>query len=69
MLSLLVVLENHVDGGVQGHTISIRHSMKHILETHTPPRGKLGRGHNGLYNLVNNSFHFKLQVRMSVNHS
>ena len=48
---------------IAGHTYrtnsGIGHSMKEILEAHIPPGGKLGRGHKGLYDAVNNSLHFR----------
>ena len=35
----------------------IGHSIKDLLEAHTPPGGRLGRGHKGLYDTINNSIH------------
>jgi photosystem I P700 chlorophyll a apoprotein A2 len=47
---------------IAGHmyrtNFGIGHSMKDILEAHVPPGGRLGHGHNVLYNTVNNSLHF-----------
>jgi photosystem I P700 chlorophyll a apoprotein A2 len=38
----------------------IGHSIKEILETHTPPRDQLGYKHKGIYDTINNSLHFQL---------
>ncbi|MFS7970588.1 putative photosystem I [Helianthus anomalus] len=32
----------------------IGHSMKDLLDAHIPPGGRLGRGHKGLYDTINN---------------
>jgi len=49
---------------VAGHmyrtNFGIGHSMKDLLEAHIPPGGRLGRGHKGLYDTINNSIHFQL---------
>ncbi|EFJ05046.1 hypothetical protein SELMODRAFT_137750, partial (mitochondrion) [Selaginella moellendorffii] len=37
----------------------IGHSMRGVLEAHTPPGGRLGRGHQGLYDTINNPLHFQ----------
>ena len=37
----------------------IGHSMKDLLEAHIPPRGRLGRGHKGLFGTINNSIDFR----------
>ena len=54
---------------IAGHTYrtnsGIGHSMKEILEAHIPPGGKLGRGHKGLYDAVNNSLHFQLGLALA----
>ena len=43
---------------VAGHmyrtNFGIGHSIKEILEVHTPPGGRLGAGHVGLYDTLNN---------------
>ncbi len=43
----------------------IGHSMKDILNAHKPPSGKLGDGHTGMYDTVNNSFHFQLGLALA----
>ena len=51
---------------IAGHmyrtNFGIGHSMKEILEAHTPPGGGLGSGHKGLFDTVNNSLHFQLAL-------
>ena len=43
----------------------IGHSIKDLLEAHTPPGGRLGRGHKGLYDTINNSIHFQLGLALA----
>nr|QQP17282.1 photosystem I P700 apoprotein A2 [Selaginella exaltata] len=43
----------------------IGHSMSGILESHTPPGGRLGHGHRDLYEMVNNSLHFQLGLALA----
>ena len=43
----------------------IGHSMREILEAHTPPAGGLGMGHKGLFDTVNNSLHFQLGLALA----
>ncbi|RYR50170.1 hypothetical protein Ahy_A07g036750 [Arachis hypogaea] len=43
----------------------IGHSIKEILEAHIPPGGRLGRGHKGLYDTINNSLHFQLGLALA----
>ncbi|XVE57354.1 hypothetical protein DITRI_Ditri04bG0084600 [Diplodiscus trichospermus] len=43
----------------------IGHSIKDLLEAHIPPRGRLGRGHKGLYDTINNSIHFQLSLALA----
>ncbi|KAL2898531.1 hypothetical protein RDABS01_040313 [Bienertia sinuspersici] len=43
----------------------IGHSMKDLLEAHIPPGGRLGRGHKGLYDTINNSLHFQLGLALA----
>jgi photosystem I P700 chlorophyll a apoprotein A2 len=54
---------------IAGHmyrtNFGIGHSMKEILDTHRPPSGKLGEGHKGLYDTVNNSLHFQLGLALA----
>ncbi|CBI19362.3 hypothetical protein VitviT2T_027410 [Vitis vinifera] len=39
--------------------------MKDLLEAHIPPGGRLGRGHKGLYDTINNSIHFQLGLALA----
>ena len=54
---------------IAGHmyrtNFGIGHSMKEILEAHTPPGGGLGSGHKGLFDTVNNSLHFQLALALA----
>jgi photosystem I P700 chlorophyll a apoprotein A2 len=54
---------------VAGHmyrtNFGIGHSIKEILEAHRPPAGRLGDGHKGLYDTVNNSLHFQLGLALA----
>ncbi|KAL4283262.1 hypothetical protein GQ457_16G019520 [Hibiscus cannabinus] len=43
----------------------IGHSIKDLLEAHIPPGGRLGRGHKGLYDTINNSIHFQLGLALA----
>jgi photosystem I P700 chlorophyll a apoprotein A2 len=43
----------------------IGHNMEDILEAHVPLGGRLGRGHKGLYNTINNSLHFQLGLSLA----
>ena len=54
---------------VAGHmyrtNFGIGHSMKEIMDAHTPPSGTpfggiIGEGHKGIYDVYNNSLHFQL---------
>ncbi|KAL2922626.1 hypothetical protein RDABS01_014117 [Bienertia sinuspersici] len=54
---------------IAGHmyrtNFGIGHSMKDLLEAHIPPGGRLGRGHKGLYDTINNSLHFQLGLALA----
>uniref|UniRef100_A0A803KUA3 Photosystem I n=1 Tax=Chenopodium quinoa TaxID=63459 RepID=A0A803KUA3_CHEQI len=54
---------------VAGHmyrtNFGIGHSMKDLLEAHIRPGGRLGRGHKGLYDTINNSIHFQLGLALA----
>ncbi|NJN29216.1 MAG: photosystem I core protein PsaB [Synechococcales cyanobacterium RM1_1_8] len=54
---------------VAGHmyrtNFGIGHSIKEILDGHTPPAGGLGAGHKGLYDTLNNSLHFQLALALA----
>ncbi|NET54658.1 MAG: photosystem I core protein PsaB [Symploca sp. SIO2E6] len=54
---------------IAGHmyrtNFGIGHSIKDILNAHKPPSGKLGDGHKGLYDTVNNSLHFQLGLALA----
>ncbi len=43
----------------------IGHSIKEILNAHKPPGGRLGEGHKGMYDTVNNSLHFQLGLALA----
>jgi photosystem I P700 chlorophyll a apoprotein A2 len=54
---------------IAGHmyrtNFGIGHSIKEILEAHTPPGGRLGRRHKGLYDTINNFLHFQLGLALA----
>jgi photosystem I P700 chlorophyll a apoprotein A2 len=54
---------------VAGHmyrtNFGIGHSIREILDSHVPPGGGLGRGHQGMYDTVNNSLHFQLGLALA----
>ncbi|KAK8923444.1 Photosystem I P700 chlorophyll a apoprotein A2 [Platanthera zijinensis] len=54
---------------VAGHmyrtNFGIGHSIKDLLEAHIPPGGRLGCGHRGLYDTINNSLHFQLGLALA----
>ncbi|KAL2930975.1 hypothetical protein RDABS01_036385 [Bienertia sinuspersici] len=54
---------------IAGHmyrtNFGIGQSMKDHLEAHIPPGGRLGRGHKGLYDKINNSLHFQLGLTLA----
>nr|YP_009519083.1 photosystem I P700 apoprotein A2 [Callipsygma wilsonis]AYC64979.1 photosystem I P700 apoprotein A2 [Callipsygma wilsonis] len=54
---------------IAGHmyrtNFGIGHSMKRILEIHSLPNRLRGRGHNKLFNTVNNSLHFQLGLALA----
>ncbi|HEU0226329.1 MAG TPA: photosystem I core protein PsaB, partial [Arachidicoccus soli] len=43
----------------------IGHSMEEILNAHTAPSGKLGKGHSNLYETINDSLHFQLGLALA----
>jgi photosystem I P700 chlorophyll a apoprotein A2 len=43
----------------------IGHSFSTILNAHVPPGGKLGAGHVGLFDTINNSLHFQLGLALA----
>ena len=54
---------------VAGHmyrtNFGIGHSIREILDGHKPPSGKLGDGHKGMYDTLNNSLHFQLGLALA----
>jgi len=54
---------------IAGHmyrtNFGIGHNMEEILDAHKSPSGKLGNGHKGLYETVNNSLHFQLGLALA----
>uniref|UniRef100_UPI003002CF42 photosystem I P700 apoprotein A1 n=1 Tax=Didymocarpus anningensis TaxID=3120011 RepID=UPI003002CF42 len=54
---------------IAGHmyrtNFGIGHSIKDLLDAHIPPGGRLGRGHKGLYDTINNSLHFQLGLALA----
>ncbi|KAF8100561.1 hypothetical protein N665_0221s0038 [Sinapis alba] len=54
-----------IAGHMYGTNFGIGHSIKDLLEAHIPPGGRLGRGHKGLYDTINNSIHFQLGLALA----
>lgn len=54
---------------IAGHmyrtNFGIGHNMEDILNAHKAPSGKLGLGHKGLYETVNDSLHFQLGLALA----
>ena len=54
---------------IAGHmyrtNFGIGHRMQAILEAHVPPSNRLGAGHKGLFDTVNNSLHFQLGLALA----
>ncbi|KAG5568865.1 hypothetical protein H5410_064109 [Solanum commersonii] len=54
---------------VVGHmyrtNFGIVHSMKDLLDAHIPPGGRLGCGHKGFYDTINNLLHFQLGLALA----
>ena len=43
----------------------IGHRLSDILDSHVAPAGKMGAGHRGLFETVNNSLHFQLGLALA----
>ena len=54
---------------IAGHmyrtNFGIGHNIEEILNAHKAPSGKLGDGHRGLYDTLNNSLHFQLGLALA----
>ena len=54
---------------IAGHmyrtNFGIGHSINEILNSHQPPAGGLGTGHNNLFDTINNSLHFQLGLALA----
>ena len=54
---------------IAGHmyktNFGIGHSMREILNAHKAPSGKMGAGHTGIFDTVNNSLHFQLGLALA----
>ncbi|KAF3647605.1 Photosystem I chlorophyll a apoprotein A2 [Capsicum annuum] len=59
-IAFIFLIAGHMDRTNFG----IGHSMKDLLDAHIPLGGRLGRGHKGLYDTINNSLHFKLGLTL-----
>jgi len=60
-IAVLFILAGHI----YRTNFGIGHSMVAILDAHVPPSGKMGRGHQGLYDIVNRSLHFQLGLSLA----
>jgi photosystem I P700 chlorophyll a apoprotein A2 len=54
-----------VAGHMYRSNFGIGHSMKEIMEAHIAPSGRMGAGHQGLFDTVNNSLHFQLGLALA----
>jgi len=54
-----------IAGHIYRTNFGIGHSIREILDTHVPPAGGIGRGHQGLYDTVNDSLHFQLGLALA----
>jgi photosystem I P700 chlorophyll a apoprotein A2 len=52
-------------GHIYRTNFGIGHTIREILDSHVAPSGRLGRGHQGLFDTVNNSLHFQLGLRLA----
>ena len=54
---------------IAGHmyrtNFGIGHNMKEILDAHRPPGGRLGAGHQGLFETITNSLHMQLGLALA----
>ncbi|KAJ1680551.1 hypothetical protein LUZ63_024231 [Rhynchospora breviuscula] len=62
---LAIALIFLIAGHMYRTNFGIGHSIKDLLEAHIPPGGRLGRGHKGLYDTINNSVHFQLGLALA----
>src|SRR3569833_2943001 len=60
-IAVLFILAGHM----YRTNFGIGHSMRQILEAHRPPAGGLGRGHQGIFDTLNNSLHFQLGLALA----
>jgi len=60
-IAVLFILAGHM----YRTNFGIGHSMRAILDVQTPPGGRLGNGHKGLFDTVNNSLHFQLGLALA----
>ncbi|WPT18799.1 hypothetical protein PSENEW3_10000083 (chloroplast) [Picochlorum sp. SENEW3] len=60
-IAVIFILAGHMYRTIFG----IGHSMREILDSHVAPAGKLGAGHTGLFDTVNNSLHFQLGLALA----
>ena len=54
-----------VAGHIYRTSFGVGHSIREILDAHVPPAGNIGRGHQGLYDTVNDSLHFQLGLALA----
>nr|QQP00376.1 photosystem I P700 apoprotein A2 [Selaginella pallidissima] len=62
---LAIAVALTIAGHMYRTNFGIGHSMRGVLEAHTPPGGRLGRGHQGLYDTINNPLHFQLGLALA----
>jgi photosystem I P700 chlorophyll a apoprotein A2 len=60
-IALLFIFAGHM----YRTNFGIGHSIREILDRHVAPSGRIGKGHLGLYDTVNNSLHFQLGLALA----
>jgi photosystem I P700 chlorophyll a apoprotein A2 len=60
-ISVLFIIAGHM----YRTNYKIGHSIREILNAHRPPGGKLGAGHNNLYETITDSLHFQLSLALA----
>ncbi|CAL5199200.1 unnamed protein product [Lathyrus oleraceus] len=62
---LAIAITFIIGGHMYQTNFGIGHNIKDILEVHIPLGGRLGRGHKGIYDTINNSIHIQLGLALA----
>jgi photosystem I P700 chlorophyll a apoprotein A2 len=60
-ISVLFIVAGHI----YRTNFGIGHNIREILDNHTDPQGRIGLGHSGLYDTINNSLNFQLSLALA----